>query len=199
MMRNKCVRSQEGKEKKLTKKMKIIPVAYNRSVDQERPNPSTLVYHPIPKFLPNSIVVDRQCTTTMSFFHNQMLPTSHIYIQRDLKVIGVDQRNSLTKNKSFKSWRDHLHGSFWHSHVQAIQNYIWIRFGSVTFMCTAYTNGLLTSRSYCWWLWHKLSASSGQIHAIWIGCFARWRWWRWRCASCFGIDRHFTFYFNAFL
>lgn len=179
------------------KSPRTIPVAYIRCVVQEHPIRETRAYRPAPIFRPNSSVADRRCTITMSFCRSPMPPTAHIYqiTRKQSNVIIVSRiRGSLARPWQFAliTARQHSHGSFWHGHVQAVQDDVRVGFGAVALVRATHADGLLSPGGHRRWLWHELLAASGQVHAVRVGRLARGRRRRRRCARLGGVDGHLS-------
>lgn len=64
---------------------------------------------------------------------------------------------------------NYSHGSLWHSHVQRVQDNIWILLWSVVFARPAHANRLLAARRHCGGLRHELPPPTGDVHAVRLG------------------------------
>lgn len=139
------------------KKSATIPVAYIRCVVQEHPIRETRAYRPAPIFRPNSSVADRRCTITMSFCRSPMPPTVHIYqiTRKQLGVIIISRIRALSRPTltiRADNSRPYSHRSFWHRHVQAVQDDVRVGFGAVALVRATHADGLLSPGGHRRWL-----------------------------------------------
>lgn len=56
----------------------------------------------------------------------------------------------------------HLHWSIRYGHIESIKDNVLIALWSIAFVCATHTDGLLSSRGNCWWLWFELTAARFQ-------------------------------------